>query len=122
MFSNVISIHLKRFKSAEDFQKLLDDNNLDDINSESLYTLMLEGYTKIFLDINTHKIVALTHQEDKKLIQISEDFIVHLRKMNSITFKSRRPNLTVDSILDKINLTGIESLTEREKEFLKNNS
>jgi hypothetical protein len=83
---------------------------------------MLEGFTKIYLDTNTHKVVALTHIENKKLIQISEDFIIHLKRMNSITIKSKNQNLTVDSILDKINLKGIESLTEKEKEFLKNNS
>ena len=122
MFSNVICIHLRRFKSVEDFQSLLDDNGLDTIDPESLYSIMLEGFTKIYLDINTHKIVALTHIDNKKLIQISEDFIIHLRRMNSITKKSKRNNLSVDSILDKINLKGIESLTEKEKDFLKNNS
>jgi hypothetical protein len=122
MFSNVICIHLRRFKSVEDFQSLLDDNGLDTIDPESLHTIMLEGFTKIYLDVNTHKIVALTHIDNKKMIQISEDFIVYLRRMNSITKKSKRNNLSIDSILDKINLKGIESLTEKEKDFLKNNS
>jgi len=122
MFSNVICIHLRRFKSPEEFQRLLDDNELDSIDPEALYNLMLEGFTKIYFDVNTHKIIGLTHIENKKLIQISEDFIIHLRKMNSITLKPKNQNLTIDSILDKINLKGIDSLTEKEKDFLKNNS
>lgn len=121
MFSNVISIHLRRFKSVEDYQKLLDDNEMDNIDAEACYNLMMEGYTKIFIDKNTYKIIGYCHGFDKKLIQISEDFIVHLKNMNSIGFK-RNQNLTIDSILDKINEKGIDSLTNKEKEFLNNNS
>jgi hypothetical protein len=121
MFSNVISIHLRRFKSVEDYQKLLDDNEMDNIDAEACYNLMMEGYTKIFIDKNTYKIIGYCHGFDKKLIQISEDFIVHLKNMNSIGFKKNH-NLTIDSILDKINEKGIDSLTKTEKEFLNNNS
>jgi hypothetical protein len=121
MFSNIICIHLRRFKSVEEFQTLLDDNNLDQIDPESLFNLMLDGYTKLFLDVNTFKIVGLTHQENKRLIQISEDFILFMKNMNSITIKSSKI-LTIDAILDKITSKGIESLTKREKEFLNNNS
>jgi hypothetical protein len=122
MFSNVISIHLRRFKTLEDFEKVLEDNELDKIDPESLYKLLLEGYTKLFIDKETFKIIGYCHTVDRKLIQISEDFILHLRDMNSITFKSKKGNFTIDSILDKISQFGIESLTYQEKEFLKNNS
>jgi hypothetical protein len=122
MFSNVISIHLRRFKTIEDFEKVLKDNELFNIDSEACYNLMLEGYTKIFIDKNTYKMVGYCHSSDKKLIQISEDFIENLKNMNSITFKKKEYILTVDSILDKINQFGIESLTKQEEEFLKNNS
>ena len=121
MFSNVISIHLRRFKTIYDFQKVLDDNELFKIDAESCYNLMLDGYTKIFIDKNTLKIIGYCHSVDKKLIQISEDFVLYLRDMNSIT-QNRKTNLTIDSILDKINQYGIDSLTHNEKEFLKNNS
>lgn len=121
MFSNIISIHLRRFKNVEDFQNLCDDNNLDNIDPESLFNLKENGYIKVFLDSNTHQVIALTHIEDKKLIQISEEFIIHMKNMPSITTKSKTI-LSIDSILDKINLKGLESLTSREREFLKNNS
>lgn len=122
MFSNVISIHLRRFKTIDDFQKVLDDNELFKIDAESCYNLMLDGYTKIFVDKNTLKIIGYCHSVDKKLIQISEDFVVYLKDMNSISFKGKKHNLTIDGILDKISQYGIESLTHNEKEFLKNNS
>ena len=113
---------MRRFKTLEDFEKVLEDNELDKIDPESLYKLLLEGYTKLFIDKETFKIIGYCHTVDRKLIQISEDFILHLRNMNSITFKSKKGNFTIDSILDKISQFGIESLTYQEKEFLKNNS
>jgi hypothetical protein len=122
MFSNVISIHLRRFKTLEDFERVLEENELHKIDAESCYKLMLEGYTKIFIDKETLKMIGYCHSVDKKLIQISEDFILYLRDMNSITFKTKKTDFTIDSILDKISQLGIESLTYQEKEFLKNNS
>lgn len=122
MFSNVVSIHLKRFKTIEDFERLLDDNDLNNIDPEACYKLMIEGFTKLFIDSNTYKIIGYCHGADKKTTQISEDFIIHLKHMNSLTFKRKPQNFTIDSILDKINAKGIESLTKQEKEFLNNNS
>lgn len=121
MFTNIISIHLRRFKSIEDFQNLCDENNLDNIDAESLYNLMTNGYIKVFLDANSHEVIGLTHTENKRLLQISEEFIVHMKNMPSISLKPKTV-LTIDSILDKINSKGLDSLTKREKEFLNNNS
>jgi len=122
MFSNVISIHLKRFKSVEDLKRVLEDNQLQGIDPESCYGLMIEGYTKLFIDKNTLKVIGYCHSMNKRLIQISEDFIIYLKDMNSITYKKTQINLSVDGILDKINQKGINSLTPQEKQFLKNNS
>jgi hypothetical protein len=85
---------------------------------------MRDGFTKIFIDKNTYKLIGYCHESNRKMIQISEDFISHLRKMDSITIKNPKIKykLSVDSILDKISELGVESLTEKEKEFLKNNS
>lgn len=120
MFSNVISIHLRRFKTIEDFENLLDQNDLTRIDAQACYDLMLDGYTKVFLDKNTSRIIGYCHQTDKKLIQITEEFVLHLKNMNSINIQ--RKKLSIDSILDKISQYGIESLTKTEEEFLKNNS
>jgi hypothetical protein len=122
MFGGVISIHLRRFKSVEDFERLFEDNELDNLDPEACHKLMLEGFTKVFIDKETHKIIGFCHSQDKKLIQISEDFILHLKTMNSLTFKPSPNNFSIDSILDKINELGIDSLTKKEKEFLNNNS
>jgi hypothetical protein len=121
MFTNVISIHLRRFKTLEDFEKVLEQNKLDRIDAESCYNLMLDGFTKIFIDKTTFKLIGYCHQDYKKIVNITEDFITHLKNMNSITFINNT-QLSIDSILDKINQFGLDSLTYKEKEFLKNNS
>lgn len=122
MFSNVLCIHLKRFKNVEDFEILFEDHGLDSFDPEACYNLMLEGYTKVFIDIKTHKILAYCHQEDKKNINVAYEFIDFLRKMDSITPTRYKSELTVDLILDKINKYGINSLTKREQNFLNNNN
>ncbi len=122
MFSNVISIHLRRFKTIQDYEKLLLDNGLDKIDAEALYNLKMDGYTKIFIDQGTFKIIGYCHFLDKKLIQISEDFVLHLKNMDSISYNKTQKNLTIDSILDKISEKGIDSLTTQEVNFLNNNS
>lgn len=122
MFSNVLCLHLKRFKNLDEFQKVLDDNDLTNVDAESCYKLMIDGFTKIFIDKNTLKIIGYCHESERKLIQISEDFILYLKNMNSLSFKKNPKDLTIDSILDKISQFGIDSLTTQEEEFLKNNS
>jgi len=124
MFSNIICIHLRRFKTQEDLENLFQQHGLDTIDSETCFSLMRDGFTKIFIDKNTYKLIGYCHESNRKMIQISEDFISHLRKMDSITIKNPKIKykLSVDSILDKISELGVESLTEKEKEFLKNNS
>jgi len=106
----------------EEMEQVLEDNELYKIDAESCYKLMQEGFSKIFIDKNTYKIIGYCHTIDKKLIQISEDFVVYLRDMNSITPKKKSISFTIDEILDKINQYGIDSLTYQEKQFLKNNS
>jgi hypothetical protein len=43
---NIISIHLTRFKSVEDFQNLLDDNGIKNIDAKKLFEHKEAGYTK----------------------------------------------------------------------------
>ncbi len=62
----------------------------------------------------------------------SEEMLEYLKSVNyeinffndvPKSFKEETNNiLTIDAILDKINKSGMESLTEKEKDFLKNNS
>ena len=87
----------------------------------------MEKTNKIIISEDDSKICKIDgkkFESNRKMIQVSEDFISHLRTMDSITIKNPKIKykLSVDSILDKISELGVESLTEKEKEFLKNNS
>lgn len=105
-------------------ENLLQQYELNLIDGESCFSLMQDGFTKIFIDKKTYKLIGYCHQSNRKMVQISDDFISHLRKMDSISIKKPKTKykLSIDSILDKINEFGLESLTQKEKEFLKNNS
>jgi hypothetical protein len=119
-YENIICIHLKRFKTVEQFEKLLNDHEITRFSAEYFHELMEDGYTKVYLDQTTHQFIALCHGDNKKVFQITEDFIDHLKKLPSITFKSKKNKLNLDQILDKISSKGIDSLTLQEKEYLKN--
>ena len=83
-FENVVSIHLKRFKSVEDFQKLLDDNGIQNLDATKLFEHKESGYTKIFFDKNTFEAVAYVHESSKKEIIFQDDFKEFLKNMKSL--------------------------------------
>jgi hypothetical protein len=117
-FENVVSIHLKRFKSVEDFQKLLDDNGIQNLDATKLFEHKESGYTKIFFDKNTFEAVAYVHESSKKEIIFQDDFKEFLKNMKSLS--SNKIVLDVDVILEKISERGIDSLSKKEREFLDN--
>jgi hypothetical protein len=119
-FENVISIHLNRFKSVEDFQRLLDDNGIENIDANKLFEHKESGYTKIFFDKDTFEAVAYVHESSKKEIIFQDDFKDFLKNMKSLSFKTETQVLDVDVILEKISEKGIDSLSKKEKEFLDN--
>lgn len=120
-FENVISIHLNRFKSVEDFQRLLDDNGIENIDANKLFEHKESGYTKIFFDKNTFEAVAYVHESSKKEIIFQDNFKDFLKNMPSLSFKTdTKMSLDVDVILEKISEKGIDSLSKKEKEFLDN--
>ena len=118
-FENVVSIHLKRFKSVEDFQKLLDENGIQNLDATKLFEHKESGYTKIFFDKNTFEAVAYVHESSKKEIVLQDNFKDFLKSMPSLAFKTdTKIVLDVDVILEKISEKGIDSLSKKEKEFL----
>jgi len=121
-FNNIIAIHLNKFKTVEDFQRLIDDNNLNEtVDAQKMIEHKEMGFTKMFFDATTKEGIAFVHKSDKK-ITFQPEFLDHLKNMKSIDFKKVSSfDLSIDSILDKINERGIESLSKKEKEFLENN-
>lgn len=118
-FQNLISIHLNRFKSVEDFQRLLDDNGIENIDATKLFEHKESGYTKIFFDKNTFEAVAYVHKSSKEIL-FQDDFKDFLKDMKSLSFKMGKVVLDVNVILEKISEKGIGSLSKKEKEFLDN--
>ena len=120
-YKNIISIHLTKFNSVDEFQKLIDDNKLVNIDAEKLFEHKQKGYLKGFLDKETHRIIAYTHKNDKKKIQFQDEFLDFLKNLKSIDTQKEEVELSIDMILDKISANGIDSLSKKEKTFLESN-
>jgi len=117
-FQNAIVIHLNKFKSVEDFKRLLDENNIKNIDAAKLFEHKESGYTKIFFDKDTFIAFAYVHKSSKDII-IQDDFKDFLKDLPSLSFKPTNVVLNVDVILEKISEKGIDSLSKKEKEFLR---
>jgi len=101
---------------------MLRDNGLSAyIEAKVLLNLKHDGYLKLWLDNQTFRTVAWTSSPDKKRVHLSDDYLQFLKDMNSLTFVEpygSKSSLNLDTILDKIAKSGIESLTQNEKQFL----
>jgi hypothetical protein len=121
-YNNIISLHLTKFNSTSELEKVLVDNNITNFCAKKLFEHKEKGYLKVFFDKTTQNVVAYTHKDNKKKIQLQDEFTDFLKNLKSIDYNREVGELSIDIILDKISLTGIDSLTKREKLFLENNS
>lgn len=119
-YNNILSIHLTKFNSVSEIEKALSDNNITNFCAKKLFEHKKNGYLKVFFDKTTQRIIAYTHKDDKKKIQLQTEFKDYLKNLKSISTKKK--DLSLDNILDKISESGIDSLTKREKSFLETNS
>lgn len=122
---NVILIDLTGIKNTM-FKDLLEDNGLgDSISPEMLLAFKKDGYNKLWVDKQTLEIIAYIFNGSKE-ITINERYVSFLKKIKPISLKKESnevvENYTVDSILDKISINGMESLSKKELNFLKRNS
>ena len=113
-FNNIITIHLKRFKSVKEFEVLLADNNITTIVPEKIFEMIEMGWKKVFLDKTSGYVIGYEHKDSK--IILDDYFKTFLHNAPSITFS--KSELTVDGVLEKIHTHGIESINKREKDFL----
>lgn len=115
--NNLICISLKKVKTIEDVKTLLKSNDLDDLYAREIMDFKEDGYLKLYLDRVTHNLVAFTHSDDKKFIEFTDEWLKFMRHIEPIELPSKE--LTIDDILDKINKSGMESLTKEELKKLK---
>jgi len=118
----VISISLNKYSTIEEYKKLAEDNNVPLIPEAMLE--MRARFSKAFVDINNGIVVAVVRKDGS--FALTEDMEKTLSNIKPLTMKETNSALKldyeVDDLLDKINEKGIESLTTREKLFLKRNS
>ncbi len=117
-FSNsLICISLKKLKSIDDVKSLLKNNDLDDLYPKEIMEFKNDGYLKLFLDKETHNLVAFTHSDDKKFIQFTDEWLKFIRHVETLELPQK--NISVDDVLDKINKSGMDSLTKEEFRLLR---
>jgi hypothetical protein len=121
-YNNIISLHLTKFNSVSDLEKVLLDNNITNFCAQKIFEHKEKGYLKVFFDKTTQSIIAYTHKDNKKKIQLQDEFTDFLKNLKSIEYNREVGELSIDIILDKISSKGLNSLNRYEKAFLENNS
>ncbi len=116
---NLILIDLKQYNHP----KLREIALQFDWNQEVLVMFKDNNIAKIWVDVDTKDVVAYTTKKDNN-IKLGDDFMEKLSSMDSYQLpkKAKVTNLTLDldSILEKISRTGLDSLTNDERSFLDN--
>ena len=123
-YSSIIAFHLDNFTSADELEEVLKDAGLDEkIEAERMFELKADGFDKIFLDVQTGNAIAY-HVKGMNPNQVvpMQEFIGHLVEQPCVSKIITRRHLDMDEILDKIYKKGIDSLTDRERKFLREQS
>lgn len=119
-----LKIDLRICNSIVDFERLRDDNGIP-VNKLSGKKLLQfkESLDFIFLDSTRFNIIAYTYKGEKEVVYVDE-LSEYLTSMKSVTFTKFYDfsDMDVDTVLEKISDSGMESLSKKEKAFLKNQS
>jgi hypothetical protein len=139
MENNIICINFRRFKTYELFNEWLKKD--DNIRYEKfLKQLVLENNKSnnnqdVFRSVDKiwifdDKLVSFKRNGEKEIIETIDILDAFISNSTYITsdlnhfnksIKESKPSLNMDYILDKIDKSGIRSLNDEEKEFLKRN-
>ena len=123
-YSSIIAFHLDNFSSADELEEVLKDAGLEEkIEAERMFELKADEFDKIFLDVETGNAIAyhVKGMNPNEVVPMQE-FIVHLVEQPCVSEIITRRPLDMDEILDKIYKKGMDSLTDRERKFLKEQS
>ena len=119
---NVISVSLNKYSTIEEYKKLAEDNNIPLIPEAMIE--MRAKFSKAYVDIKNGIVVAVVRKDGS--FALTEDMEKSLSNIQPLTMKesnsAMKLDYEIDDLLDKINEKGINSLTTREKLFLKRNS
>ena len=118
----VISISLNKYSTIEEYKKLAEDNNVPLIPEAMIE--MRAKFSKAYVDIKNGIVVAVVRKDGS--FALTEDMEKSLSNIQPLTMKesssAMKLDYEIDDLLDKRNEKGINSLTTREKLFLKRNS
>ncbi len=115
----VIVFDLRKYNTVEDIENIAVNNGLT-IDCKKLSDLSVK-YSKVFVDKLENEIFAVIHKGSTE-VTMSKDCEERLLKIKSMSPVAETQELNIDTILDKINEKGVNSLSAREKYFLKKNS
>lgn len=133
---NLICIHLNIFSTYELIVRMCKDNNLE-VNPKYLWDFKMSGYHKVWLDKVSYEMIFWTESSNKKLICLNQQYLQYLRDLKSLVhiknekteshqYEPKQPPKSknevnqsiLDIILDKISSKGLDSLSDRERDFL----
>lgn len=138
---NLLCFHLNLFNTFEQVDKMIEDRNLKNFDPNIIWGSKMEGRLKIWVDKDSYNIIFWTQKGDRKgTICMSSQYLSLINNMKSITYDKKiktpkfeenqtqsnkksfsSPELNqsiLNIILDKISSNGIESLNDKEKDFL----
>jgi hypothetical protein len=119
-----LKIDLRICKSAADFERLRDDNNIPvkELSGRKMMELK-KTIDIIFYDTQTFCIAAYVSKGEKTVTFVNEfpEFLLSLPALSFVdTFDFS--DLEMDIVLDKISASGMNSLSKKEKAFLESHS
>ena len=138
--NNLLCFHLNLFNNFEQVEKMIQDLDLTDLNPHTIWDSKINGKLKVWIDRETHEIMFWTQKGDKRgTICMNSNYLTTINNMKSICYDKRvkvteiknndavknTENSSTDLnqsilniILDKISSKGINSLNEKERDFL----
>jgi hypothetical protein len=122
---DIIKIDFRSYNSVENFQRLITDHNLP-FDAEILFE-MKKSIDFLYVDVNNGYMPFASQDKKTKEIAFYTHFIEHLEEINPLKFKKKKKKRShkkyeLDYILDKINISGINSLSPGERIFLESQS
>jgi hypothetical protein len=116
---DIIVFDLRKYNTIEDIENIASNNGLQ-IDCKKLSDLSVK-YSKVFIDKMSNELFAVIYKGSNE-VTMSKDCENRLLKIKSKSPIKESKELSIDTILDKINETGYDSLSAIEKYFLKKNS
>lgn len=117
---DIVFFDLRKYSSPEELDRIIKKYNLS-VDFDKLSGLASK-YSRVYFDRVSGEAVAVQFKGSKELTmtQFCEDKMLGIKCLPPIPIEN--VELNIDDILDKINEFGIESLSAREKLFLKRNT